>query len=680
MRMSKKTKAICCTAVLGLALVNVPAARADKASQKQALTLAAVLQNPQATAAQKQQACVGLMALGSKGAAAVPALDQMLKDPDPQMRGDAVAVLMKIGPNAHAAEPDLKTLAATDPNPQVRSLAADAVIQVSRQKGSGLLGSIFGSKSQSTSSSTGTSAAGTLNSALSTAQALPLGNKAQNTLNQIQQANSTLTGATPADATANASAPTLSTPTLSTPNVVTPTVAGATTSSLPGILPQTTDPSTAGPDMSAANPLATQTAVLPQPIQQGGQSQPLASAPTDPNQLIDTNTQPNPNIQLASYTQPATPQSVVAPAPTPQVGPVAGGNADYPSLGGGSTVQQLLIHQVSVQDNRVQTAQAFTLLVPDEWHGQASTAWTDANPASPAEPQFQMFNQQANESVGTQPAMFFLWSNNANVANSNSRSQSQAGAQMMAPPSNCQDALARIAWPARHGVQDAQVTSYRPLKDFAGVYATELPQLKGLKETLDGGVIRVHYSQNGMAYDEDLYGVLAVISNPTTGASNWVIDRMVDFKAPAGQLDALEKQMDFVYGSARPTVRWFGNYLKTQQYLVAKLNASDPNSIGQPQYGSDQMAVEPLNPQQAALMQRYQSGYDRSLLAIDRPIGGTEYFRNADGSYVPLPSGYGFAFTDGNGNYLVASTNTPMFPNINGNQAQWQPMTPIAFK
>jgi hypothetical protein len=833
--MKTRTKTICCAAVLGMALVNVPgvqakskskaaAQQANAAAQKQAVAEAAILDNPQSTSAQKQQACVALIGLGPNGAPAEPALDRMLKDPNPQMRGDAVATLMKIGPGAHAAEGDLQTLAKTDPNPQVRNLAGDAAIQVSKQKGKGLLGGLFNFGSKTPAAGTGTdqqsnSAGGALGAALSTAQGLPIGGNAGNVLNQVQQVNSALTGTTTQpDATANGAMPTVAdgtpagvaggTPILpqvgdasATPGTMAPGMAynpQAQSGTLPpgavyapqqpnnqiAYVPQNANGANTGvayqpqPAVAsgypAANPLGQQPAGAPQYATQGqtqvvvvpqggaygnvqqapppqlinsagqpvgiapgaapaysnqqpggfaqqqnggfaqqqqpdgfaqqqpggfnqpqagayGQQQPVAgSAETiiivsnpqpgygqTAGAPMDTTPQANP--QLASYTQPLVPQPVTQALP--QSAQAAGGNSDYPGLGGGGpAIRQLLVHQISVGDDRVRTNQAFTLLVPDQWYGQANTGWTDANPASPAEPQFSLVNQQNNAAIFTQPAMYYYWSTDPNFARTASSGQRHLGALEMAPPANCQDALARIAWPARHNVQGAQVTSFRTIKEYAGAYLGEMPRVQSLREVLDGGVIRVHYTQGATAYDEDLYGVLGVVTNTATGASNWVIDRMVDFKAPAGQLDAVEKQADFVFGSARPTQAWFGNYLKAQQYLVAKLNATDPNSIGQPQYVSDQMAAEPLNAQETALLQRYRAGFDRSLLAMDRQIGGSEYFRNADGTYLPLPSGYGFAFTDGNGNYLVANTTSPLFPNISGGQAHWQPMTPIVFK
>lgn len=70
-----------------------------------------------------------VFALGRIGPAAVPALIQTLRNPDPNLRRQAVDTLSRIGPEAAAAVPDL-IHALSDPDPLVRRTAARALGQI----------------------------------------------------------------------------------------------------------------------------------------------------------------------------------------------------------------------------------------------------------------------------------------------------------------------------------------------------------------------------------------------------------------------------------------------------------------------------------------------------------------------------------------------------------------------
>lgn len=68
--------------------------------------------------------------LGPAAKDAVPALVEALKDNDSAVRSYAASTLGKIGPAARDAVPALKALSENDPNPDVRGVAATALLAI----------------------------------------------------------------------------------------------------------------------------------------------------------------------------------------------------------------------------------------------------------------------------------------------------------------------------------------------------------------------------------------------------------------------------------------------------------------------------------------------------------------------------------------------------------------------
>lgn len=76
---------------------------------------------------QKWVAIIALGVIGPAAAPAVPSLILELKGQDKSIRGIAIGVLGKIGPSSKQAIPALKDIAANDPDPDIRKLAAEAL-------------------------------------------------------------------------------------------------------------------------------------------------------------------------------------------------------------------------------------------------------------------------------------------------------------------------------------------------------------------------------------------------------------------------------------------------------------------------------------------------------------------------------------------------------------------------
>jgi HEAT repeat protein len=82
----------------------------------------------------RKQAAAKLGNAGAGDAAVLPALREALKDRDAAVRREAILALLKCGPAAGEAVPELAALRQGDRDPRVRSYAARAVEALRRDK------------------------------------------------------------------------------------------------------------------------------------------------------------------------------------------------------------------------------------------------------------------------------------------------------------------------------------------------------------------------------------------------------------------------------------------------------------------------------------------------------------------------------------------------------------------
>lgn len=115
---------------IALLLVLAPAASAPAGEDPEVRALVKVLQDPAKGTAEKGDACLRLMEMPERARAAVPALIPLLAAADAELRDFAITTLKTIGPGAAAALPALRRVAAEDPAPEIRELAADAVAAI----------------------------------------------------------------------------------------------------------------------------------------------------------------------------------------------------------------------------------------------------------------------------------------------------------------------------------------------------------------------------------------------------------------------------------------------------------------------------------------------------------------------------------------------------------------------
>jgi len=315
----------------------------------------------------------------------------------------------------------------------------------------------------------------------------------------------------------------------------------------------------------------------------------------------------------------------------------------------------------------------FRMLIPAGWQFQGGCRWMLDNPGMPAAVAFQVSNPSGAERFEVLPNMNFTWNTAGMFQQVGSR---HFGAEVRSPV-NIREALRGLVLPRyRSGLQNLQILREEPLPDLPQQVRSEAPISGGWAE---GGKVRISYSWQGQAYEEELYGVVEVFRAPIQtmfGISEllvWFVDYLFAFRGTAGRLDASAELFSLMITSFQLNPQWYAAYKAIVQSL-AQQQIQRIRSIGQIGQIYAQTGSE-MREQNLRDFYARQEVYDRLATERSRQIRGVDGFYDPHRQeVVELPSGYGHAWANNLGGYVV--TEDPSFnPNLESN-LHWEPMQP----
>jgi hypothetical protein len=151
----------------------------------------------------------------------------------------------------------------------------------------------------------------------------------------------------------------------------------------------------------------------------------------------------------------------------------------------------------------------------------------------------------------------------------------------------------------------------------------------------------------------------------------WSADYLLAFRAVAGQLDRLADQFAAIVRSFRLNPEWYGRFLQVSQYMIQN-RIQHIRNMGQVSQIVSQTSAQISDTMMASYQQRQQT-MDRLSTRFSQTIRGVdEYHDPFEGQGVELPGGYGHAWSNALGEYIVSDD--PNFdPNRDSNQ-NWQRM------
>jgi len=320
--------------------------------------------------------------------------------------------------------------------------------------------------------------------------------------------------------------------------------------------------------------------------------------------------------------------------------------------------------------------EAFRCLVPKGWKVEGQIIWEN-DPALPARSRFRFHDPKSLDEMNLAPTQAFFWTNNGMFLRTNPPGTKRFNTRV-AQPVDLDAAFGKVGVPGARGkIANLAVIERKKVPELAKLARGQ--PVQGMRATSDAGRIRVTYLEGGREVEEEIYAAVAsfAIDLPGSGFSPgyfidyWYIDYVFSFRAEKGQLTSRSKLFQTMIYSMKVNPRWFAKVVHTKEALFKKAmeGVKEMGSIGT----TVATASSNLREDQMKDWERRQSAQERVAQSQSDNIRGVERFRDPHADKeVELPSGYGHAWANNLGEYIV--TESPSFnPNV-GSNLHWEAM------
>ena len=340
-------------------------------------------------------------------------------------------------------------------------------------------------------------------------------------------------------------------------------------------------------------------------------------------------------------------------------------------------VRGMRLAPFAAPDPEVTSLDIFQMLIPAGWQTRGGCRWLLDNPSMPAVVLFQTWNPRGGEAFEILPNLNFTWNTNTLTGMLKPPGSRYFGAEVR-PPVDIQTAFRQFVLPrSRSALQDLRVIQFTPLPELPGLVKSEALVTPGA--SAEGGKIRFQYTWQGYPFEEEMYGVVEVFRMPIPGMFGvveltlWFIDYLFSFRAAVGRLDATADLFSVMLQSFRLNPQWSAA-VKTVAQQLSRMQIDHIRHVGD--IGGI-LAAAGREAREQNLAEYYQRQSLHERIAVDR----SRSIRSVEGYYDPhreevveLPAGYGHAWANNLGEYIVTAD-----PNFNPNQESgqhWEAMPP----
>jgi hypothetical protein len=322
--------------------------------------------------------------------------------------------------------------------------------------------------------------------------------------------------------------------------------------------------------------------------------------------------------------------------------------------------------------------QVFSMLVPKGWKVDGTVTWS-ADPALPAQSRFQFYNPAGPEKLNFFPTRAWFWTNNRLFLTTNPPGTVRLGTRV-ASPVDLHYAFTELVLPGagrnKNGVRIVREEKVPELAKLARGEATP-----GVAAYADAGKMRVTYQENGTPMEEEFYAAVSqfIINMPASPGNQgyflnyWYIDYVFSFRDRMGALNAHSKLFQTMLYSLKFNPQWVAKFVNvkemlTQQYIRG-INATGRMGQMIAQAGSR------MREDQQRSWEARQAANDRIVQNFSDNIRGVERYTDPRaGKEVELPAGYGNAWANDLGEYIVSESQS-YNPNLNSTQ-HWERLEP----
>ncbi len=218
-----------------------------------------------------------------------------------------------------------------------------------------------------------------------------------------------------------------------------------------------------------------------------------------------------------------------------------------------------------------------------------------------------------------------------------------------------------------------QYVEDEPLPHLAATLREENPDM-GPPPSTDGARVRIRYTLDGRELEEDIFCVVSSLTTQTGSGLlmeeqiHWVAESLFAFRTGRGHLDALARACMASVKSIRMNPRWFIAYQAESRRILQERIAMQQmlQQMAAAQRASFQRSMHRLSDVSRTLSETSDmiySGYESRSAAYDRmsdnwseAMRGVDSYVTPGGSSVELPGGYGHAWGNGLGEFVVTDS------------------------
>lgn len=323
--------------------------------------------------------------------------------------------------------------------------------------------------------------------------------------------------------------------------------------------------------------------------------------------------------------------------------------------------------------------EAFRLLIPKGWLAEGKIAWS-SNPALPAQARFRFYNPNGTEELNFFPTQSYFWTNNRMFLSTNPPGSLRFGTLVMRPL-DLSAAFSQVIIPHfRSGVSGIKIVQAKEVPELAKI-AKGQPAY-GVRSSAEGGKVMIQYQTQGRLMEEEVYAAVSQFIADMPGSAftgnyfinYWYIDYIFSFKAEKDRLNSQSKIFQTMIYSLKVNPRWFAKVANVKEMMAQNIirGIKRIGRIGEmiARAGSE------LREDQMRAWEQRQQAQDRIARNFSDYIRGVDRFQDPfAGKEVELPSGYGRAWANNGGEYIVSDS--PSYnPNIDSN-LHWEELTPV---
>lgn len=346
------------------------------------------------------------------------------------------------------------------------------------------------------------------------------------------------------------------------------------------------------------------------------------------------------------------------------------------SAGEAKSAAELRFNRVDLLDNN-DGQKAFTMLVPENWKARANITYVMDRPTAPADIAIRAVSANGKEEFNLVPSIAATWSPTIAACGL----QRNLGYEVMQCPDKATNFLYQLVLPRlRRGLKEVRVLEVQSYDKAARALAAEAPQPPNGELKVQMARIRVEYKdpKTGVLVNEDITGTLYHVTcwnmrgdGQREAMNTWLMDNIHATRAPAGELGRSADLFACMAASVRPDMEWMKRYVRAMNILI-------DGEAGRQKEVMKRFEIITRNGHEIAdiihsTYANHTNAVDRAMDQWSQAIRGTQKYNSPHENYpVELPGGYKYAWTSGNGQYIL--TNNALFNPNEGSTQKWNLM------